>query len=78
MGFTPLDGVLMGTRCGAVDPSAVTYVAGKHGLAHIVVGHCVKEVQLLGDLAQHLTAGLQVGAEQLLVDGGVHGLRSRP
>ncbi len=31
MGFTPLDGVLMGTRCGAIDPSAVTYVAGKHG-----------------------------------------------
>ena len=31
MGFTPLDDVLMGTRCGAVDPSAVTYVAGKHG-----------------------------------------------
>ena len=31
MGFTPLDGVLMGTRCGAVDPSAVTYVADKHG-----------------------------------------------
>ena len=30
MGFTPLDGVLMGTRCGAVDPSAVTYVADKH------------------------------------------------
>ncbi len=33
MGFTPLDGVLMGTRCGAVDPSAVTYVAGKHGFS---------------------------------------------
>ena len=31
MGFTPLDGVLMGTRCGNVDPSAVTYVANKHG-----------------------------------------------
>ena len=31
MGFTPLDGILMGTRCGAVDPSAVTYVADKHG-----------------------------------------------
>ncbi len=30
MGFTPLDGVLMGTRCGAIDPSAVTYVANKH------------------------------------------------
>lgn len=31
MGFTPLDGILMGTRCGAVDPSAVTFVAAKHG-----------------------------------------------
>lgn len=31
MGFTPLDGVIMGTRSGAVDPSAVTYVASKHG-----------------------------------------------
>ncbi|MCQ2417449.1 MAG: acetate kinase [Oscillospiraceae bacterium] len=31
MGFTPLDGLLMGTRCGAVDPSAVTFVAEKHG-----------------------------------------------
>ncbi len=33
MGFTPLDGVLMGTRCGAVDPSAVTYVASKHNFS---------------------------------------------
>ncbi len=31
MGFTPLDGVIMGTRSGAVDPSAVTFVADKHG-----------------------------------------------
>lgn len=31
MGFTPLDGVLMGTRTGAVDPSAVTFVQDKHG-----------------------------------------------
>ena len=30
MGFTPLDGILMGTRTGAVDPSAVTFVADKH------------------------------------------------
>lgn len=32
MGFTPLDGVLMGTRCGAIDASAVTFVAKKLGL----------------------------------------------
>jgi acetate kinase len=31
MGFTPLDGVLMGTRTGSVDPSAVTYLMEKHG-----------------------------------------------
>ncbi len=29
MGFTPLDGVVMGTRSGCVDPSAVTFVAKK-------------------------------------------------
>ncbi len=32
MGFTPLDGVLMGTRSGCVDPSAVTFVQDKLGL----------------------------------------------
>ncbi len=31
MGFTPLDGVVMGTRTGCVDPSAVTFVASKRG-----------------------------------------------
>ena len=31
MGFTPLDGIVMGTRTGAVDPSAVTYVMEKRG-----------------------------------------------
>ncbi len=33
MGFTPLDGVIMGTRSGCVDPSAVTFVAAKLGLS---------------------------------------------
>ncbi|MBQ7986074.1 MAG: acetate kinase [Clostridia bacterium] len=26
MGFTPLDGVVMGTRCGSIDPAVVTYL----------------------------------------------------
>ncbi|MCL2633436.1 MAG: acetate kinase [Oscillospiraceae bacterium] len=29
MGFTPLDGILMGTRCGSIDPSVVTYIQKK-------------------------------------------------
>lgn len=33
MGFTPLDGVLMGTRSGCVDPSAVTFIQNKLGLS---------------------------------------------
>lgn len=31
MGLTPLDGFLMGTRCGGIDPSVVTYIANKEG-----------------------------------------------
>jgi len=34
MGFTPLDGVLMGTRSGCIDASAVEFLARKKGLSH--------------------------------------------
>lgn len=33
MGFTPLDGVIMGTRSGGIDPSIVTYIQEKEGLS---------------------------------------------
>ena len=29
MGFTPLDGLIMGTRSGSIDPAVVQYIAGK-------------------------------------------------
>lgn len=32
MGMTPLDGFLMGTRCGMLDPSVVTFIMDKEGL----------------------------------------------
>ncbi|NQT89637.1 MAG: acetate kinase [Candidatus Omnitrophica bacterium] len=32
MGFTPLEGLLMGTRCGDIDPAAVLYMMEKKGL----------------------------------------------
>ena len=32
MGFTPLDGVEMGTRCGSIDPAIVPYLMKKKGL----------------------------------------------
>ncbi|QEY34262.1 acetate kinase [Caproiciproducens galactitolivorans] len=32
MGLTPLDGFMMGTRCGSLDPSIVTFIMEKEGL----------------------------------------------
>ncbi len=32
MGFTPLEGLLMGTRSGDVDPQVILYIMGKEGL----------------------------------------------
>ena len=33
MGFTPLEGLIMGTRCGNVDPDVVTYIQEKEGFS---------------------------------------------
>ena len=33
MGFTPLDGLLMGTRCGSIDPSILPYIAEKENMS---------------------------------------------
>ncbi len=33
MGLTPLDGIIMGTRSGTLDPSVVTFIAEKEGLS---------------------------------------------
>lgn len=33
MGFTPLEGLMMGTRCGSVDPSILLHVLQKRGLS---------------------------------------------
>ena len=34
MGFSPLDGLIMGTRCGNVDASAITYIGSKEGMTY--------------------------------------------
>ena len=49
MGFTPLDGFMMGTRCGTLDPSTLTYIADKEGLTFAVVDAiCNKKSGVLG------------------------------
>lgn len=49
MGFTPLDGFMMGTRSGTVDPSAITYIAEKENLSPADINRiCNKESGVLG------------------------------
>lgn len=49
MGLTPLAGVLMGTRCGDIDPSVVTYLEQKLGIhGQEMADYLNKECGLLG------------------------------
>lgn len=49
MGFTPLDGVEMGTRCGSIDPAIVPYIMKKKGLdADGISQYMNKECGFLG------------------------------
>jgi len=49
MGFSALDGLMMGTRCGALDPGAVLYLMQTRGLGVDQVGHMLyHESGLLG------------------------------
>jgi len=47
MGFTPVSGLMMSTRCGDIDPSIITYMA-KNGLSADEIDHAInKESGLL-------------------------------
>ena len=35
MGFTPLEGLIMGTRCGDIDPAILFYIGKQTGLTWI-------------------------------------------
>jgi acetate kinase len=49
MGFTPLDGLMMGTRSGSIDPGIVTHVQEHHGLTPAQVETALnRESGLLG------------------------------
>lgn len=49
MGFTALDGLMMGTRCGAIDPGVVLYLLQHKGLDAAAIEHMLyQESGLLG------------------------------
>jgi acetate kinase len=43
MGFTPLEGLVMGTRCGDIDPSVVPYLARREGVSPEVIGQWLNQ-----------------------------------
>lgn len=49
MGLTPLDGFVMGTRCGTLDPSIITYIGEKENLSYADVDRILnKESGMFG------------------------------
>lgn len=43
MGFTPVDGVIMGTRCGDVDPGALLYIGEREGMSLDELGEMINK-----------------------------------
>jgi len=77
MGFTPLDGLVMGTRSGAIDPAVIIYIAEKEGIsADEVINILNKESGVLGisgvssdfrDLEQAAKDGVELAVLALAV-----------
>jgi len=61
MGFTPLDGLVMATRCGSLDPGVILHLAMERGLSPAAIGRLLtRESGLLG------VSGLSGDMRQLL------------
>jgi acetate kinase len=59
MGFTPLEGLVMGTRCGDIDPAIVPFLMEKEGLSPATVDHILnRESGVLG--LSELTSDMRV------------------
>lgn len=77
MGFTPLEGLVMGTRCGDIDPAIVTYIREKENLPQGVANEILnKKSGVLGisgvssdfrDLEEALSEGNERAALALRV-----------
>jgi len=82
MGFTPLEGLMMGTRSGSLDPGILVYLLREKGLNADQIDHALNyESGLLGvsgissDLRQVLAAMPQQADARLAVEVYVHRIR---
>ena len=70
MGFTPLEGLVMGTRSGDIDPAILDFVSAKEGLSlHELDSMLNKQSGLLG------LSGLTADMRELLAEEAEHGDR---
>jgi acetate kinase len=70
MGFTPLEGLVMGTRSGDLDPAILDFVGAKEGLSSREVDAMLnKQSGLLG------VSGLTADMRELLAEEAEHGDR---
>jgi acetate kinase len=83
MGFTPLDGLMMGTRSGSIDPGIVLHVQQHHGLTagqvEAVLNHesgLLGVSAVAGDMRQVLTAA-RAGHQQAQLALAVYAHRVR-
>jgi acetate kinase len=68
MGFTALDGLMMGTRCGALDPGVILYLAQERGLtAKQIEDLLYKQSGLLG-----VSGGISSDMRTLLASKDLH------
>ena len=73
MGFTPLDGLMMGTRSGSVDPSAVTYIMDMEGFTPDEMSNLLNKksgyLGLSGDISddRDMRAAAAAGNEKALL-----------
>jgi acetate kinase len=83
MGFTPLDGLVMATRSGSVDPGAILWLQRHHGLPADQVEHALEHQSGLQALAgtadmREITAAAERGEEAagLALEVYLHRLRA--
>jgi acetate kinase len=82
MGFTPLEGLMMGTRSGSIDPGILVYLLRQKGLDADQLDHALNYASgLLGvsrvssDMRQVLAAMPQQADARLAVEVYVHRIR---
>ncbi len=59
MGFSPLDGLVMGTRCGNVDASAITYIGEKEGMSYAELNSMMNKESGVWGLTNNLSSDMR-------------------